>query len=77
KWIGAALLPQAGVAMGMALIAADSFPSLGNEILAITVGTTVIFELVGPIATQWTLANVDRDTDKTSRQTSPQSSEPK
>lgn len=51
RWCGAALLPQAGVAVGMALIAAREFPQHGDLILTITIGSTVIFELVGPVMT--------------------------
>jgi Kef-type K+ transport system membrane component KefB len=50
-WFGAALLPQAGVAIGMALIAAQRFPDWGPQIIALTIGTTVVFEILGPIAT--------------------------
>ncbi len=48
RWTGAALLPQAGVAVGMALVAAHEFPDMANIILTITVGSTVLFELIGP-----------------------------
>lgn len=34
RWPGPALLPQAGVAMGMALVAAQRFPDLAESILA-------------------------------------------
>jgi len=47
---GAALLPQAGVAIGMALVAAQQFPQWSAQIMALTVGSTVIFELLGPVA---------------------------
>lgn len=60
KWIGIALMPQAGVAIGMALVAANSFPALRNEILATAIGTTILFELGGPILTQWALSNVSK-----------------
>lgn len=50
-WFGAALLPQAGVAIGMALIAAQRFPEWGPQIIALTIGTTVVFEILGPLAT--------------------------
>lgn len=50
-WFGAALLPQAGVAIGMALIAAQRFPDWGPQIVALTIGTTVVFEIIGPITT--------------------------
>ena len=50
-WYGIALLPQAGVAIGMSLIAAQRFPEWGPQIIALTIGTTVVFEVFGPIAT--------------------------
>lgn len=52
-WLGLALLPQAGVAIGMALVAAQEFPDYRDLILGLTIGTTVFFELVGPAATLW------------------------
>lgn len=48
NWFGIALLPQAGVAVGMALIAAEEFPAYAETILTVTIGTTVVFELLGP-----------------------------
>ncbi|MFO8152422.1 cation:proton antiporter [Thioalkalivibrio sp.] len=50
-WFGVALMPQAGVAIGMALVAANHFPEMAGTILALTIGTTVVFELLGPPAT--------------------------
>ncbi len=58
RWIGVALMPQAGVAMGMALVAASTFPDYARSIMAIVIGTTVIFELVGPLCTQIALSKV-------------------
>ncbi|OIP83982.1 MAG: hypothetical protein AUK37_06475 [Rhodobacterales bacterium CG2_30_65_12] len=52
-WFGPALLAQAGVAVGMALVAAEEFPEYANTILSLTIGATVLFELVGPIGTLW------------------------
>ncbi len=52
KWLGAALLPQAGVAIGMALITANHFPDYGSTILPLVVSTTVFFELFGPVLTR-------------------------
>ncbi|WP_321449224.1 cation:proton antiporter [uncultured Cohaesibacter sp.] len=57
-WLGLALMPQAGVALGMALVASDHFPEIGDQLLAITIGTTVIFEIVGPILTLVALKKV-------------------
>lgn len=50
-WYGLALLPQAGVAIGMALVAAEHFPQWGETIMAVTIGTTIAFELLGPPVT--------------------------
>ena len=50
-WIGLALVPQAGVALGMALVAGQHLPQYRDSLLAITVGTTVFFEILGPILT--------------------------
>jgi Kef-type K+ transport system membrane component KefB len=56
RWIGVALLPQAGVAMGMALVASSQLPEYRQEILSIAIGSTVLFELAGPFATRLALA---------------------
>lgn len=53
RWIGAALMPQAGVAVGMALVAAQQFPRWGETLLSVTLATTVIFELIGPVLTMY------------------------
>lgn len=55
KWIGVALLPQAGVAIGMGLIAASRYPEYSQLILTVVVSTTVVFELLGPPLTRLAL----------------------
>lgn len=57
-WIGLAIQPQAGVALGMALIGANAFPEFGDKILTIIIGSTVIYELIGPILTRRALEKV-------------------
>jgi Kef-type K+ transport system membrane component KefB len=57
-WIGPALLPQAGVAVGMALVAAETFPAHAGTIMTLTVGTTVIFEILGPPVTRLAVGRV-------------------
>ena len=54
-WMGLALMPQAGVALGLALVASQRFPEWGDEILPLVIGTTVVFELLGPVCTDWAL----------------------
>ncbi len=48
--IGACMMPQAGVAIGLALVASERFPELGY-LLPLVVAATVIFELIGPPVT--------------------------
>lgn len=55
KYMGLALLPQAGVALGVALIAKGEFPQIGGIIFTTIVATTVIYELIGPIFTKLSL----------------------
>jgi len=57
-WIGPALMPQAGVAVGMALVAAEAFPDYAATIMTLTVGTTVLFELLGPPMTRIAVTRV-------------------
>ena len=59
NWYGPALLPQAGVAVGMALVAGEQFPSLAPEIMALTISATVIFEILGPPITLVAIRRVD------------------
>ena len=60
RWIGPALLPQAGVAVGMALVAAQAFPHHAALITTLTIGTTVIFELIGPMTTTLAVRRVQQ-----------------
>ena len=52
---GPALLPQAGVAVGTALIAAETFPQWADIIMPLTLGATVVFELLGPPLALWAI----------------------
>jgi Kef-type K+ transport system membrane component KefB len=56
KYIGLGLIPQAGVALGLALMALEQFPAVGETIFSTIVATTVVFELAGPIATRTALS---------------------
>lgn len=49
KWLGVALLPQAGVAIGLALLAAQRFPETAQVVLTTVVASTIILETVGPV----------------------------
>jgi Kef-type K+ transport system membrane component KefB len=61
RWMGVALLPQAGVALGMALVAAQRFPEVGEAILPVIVASTVLFEVLGPVSTRYALERAAAD----------------
>jgi Kef-type K+ transport system membrane component KefB len=52
NWMGIALQPQAGVAIGLALIASNYFPEYRQLLLSLTISTTIFFELIGPVFTR-------------------------
>ncbi|MFA7105915.1 MAG: cation:proton antiporter [Candidatus Izemoplasmatales bacterium] len=53
KYLGFALIPQAGVAIGLSLIASSVLnPELGSQIRAIVLSATIIYELSGPLITK-------------------------
>ena len=52
---GPALLPQAGVAVGMALLAGQVLPQWRDQIMVVTLGATVAFEIMGPFFTMWSV----------------------
>jgi len=48
KFIGFALVPQAGVAIGLSLLASKLLPEYGPTIRAVVLSATFIYELIGP-----------------------------
>ena len=52
KWIGLCLFPQAGVSLGMALMASQRFPAFEPYVLPVTLASTVIYEIVTPALTR-------------------------
>jgi NhaP-type Na+/H+ or K+/H+ antiporter len=55
RYLGLGLLPQAGVALGCALIAKNDFPEVGSIVFTTIVATTVVYELIGPLCTKYAL----------------------
>ncbi len=56
KYLGLALIPQAGVAIGLSLLAEKSLPpEYGQPIRTIVLAGTVIYELIGPLASKYAL----------------------
>lgn len=65
SYLGFALIPQAGVAIGLATNASSLFkgnPELeytGSLILAVILTTTLVYELVGPLVAKWALTKAN------------------
>lgn len=60
KWMGVALLPQAGVAIGMALVAGNYFPDHAQLLLTVVISSTIFFEIVGPIVTRIAIQKAEK-----------------
>ncbi len=49
RWLGFALVPQAGVAIGLAFLVERMLPpSMGNQLLTLILASSVLYELIGP-----------------------------
>lgn len=55
KYLGFGLLPQAGVAIGLMLTASAILPECGQQIRAVVLCSTLIYELIGPALTKYSL----------------------
>lgn len=67
KYLGITLLPQAGVAIGMAQMAAVALPESGTQIQAVVLCATLVYELVGPVCTKIALTKageIEKKADK-------------
>ena len=61
RWLSGALLPQAGVALGLALAAAQRFPAHGETILRTILLSTVILEALSPVLTRAVLKRAEEE----------------
>jgi Kef-type K+ transport system membrane component KefB len=55
KYLGPALIPQAGVAIGLVVSAQNIIPQYGQEMKTIILCATLIYEIVGPIIAKLSL----------------------
>lgn len=55
KYLGFSLLPQAGVAIGMAQMVVHELPEYGMQINTVILCATLVYELIGPVVTKWAL----------------------
>jgi Kef-type K+ transport system membrane component KefB len=57
--LGLALLPQAGVAIGMALTLSELYPDMGQIITTVILSSIIVYESVGPFLTKLSLARAN------------------
>jgi len=62
-WFGLGSLPQAGVAVGLALAVSQTFPEIGQTVTAVVLASIVFFEAVGPVAAKRALVNLGCETE--------------
>ncbi len=62
--LGVNLTPQAGVAVGLAVLASESVPGSGVEAATVVLGSVVLFELFGPILVARDLRGWATDSDE-------------
>lgn len=55
KYLGLSLIPQAGVAIGIAQLVVKELPEYGASIQAVILCATLIYELIGPVITKYSL----------------------
>ncbi|MFC1957100.1 cation:proton antiporter [Chloroflexota bacterium] len=55
KYLGLALVPQAGVALGLALLAKSIFPTLGDILFNVVLASVIINEVVAPPLTKYAI----------------------
>ena len=55
KYLGPTLIPQAGVAIGLTIVAGNVVPQYAEEITAVVLSATLIYELLGPVITKISL----------------------
>ena len=55
NYLGIMLLPQAGVAIGMSQLVIAALPQYGEQIRAVVLCATIVYELLGPLATKFAL----------------------
>lgn len=55
RYTGLGLISQAGVAIGLSVLASSEFPHLASKIIAIAMGTTIVTELAGPFMTKYAI----------------------
>ena len=58
RYLGIGLIPQAGVAIGLAMMCTSVVPEYAKQIMAVVVCGTIIYEIIGPIVTKMMLVKI-------------------
>ena len=53
--VGLALVPQAGVAIGLARATQLAYPEFGLTVQQIILATVIVYETIGPLLTRWAI----------------------
>lgn len=52
SYLGLALVPQAGVAIGVTLVTQHEFPEVANLVTTVILGSVVVYEIIGPFCSK-------------------------
>ena len=55
-YLGLALFPQAGVAIGMAITVSETYPDIGRVVATVILSSVIVYEGLGPFLTNTALA---------------------
>ena len=55
-YLGLALFPQAGVAIGMAITVSETYPDIGRVVATVILSSVIVYEGLGPFLTKTALA---------------------
>ncbi len=59
RYLGPTLMPQAGVALGLILVAESIVPQYGPQIRTVILCSTFIYSILGPSVAKWALIKAD------------------
>ncbi len=59
KYLGPTLLSETGIAIGLALVAKETFPNYGDTLITITIASSFIFDMIGPFLVKMSLKKVE------------------
>ena len=68
KYLGLGLIPQAGVAIGLSIVASSVVPQYAQQISAVVLSATFVYEMVGPLITKKALTAAGEITPELAKQ---------